>query len=214
MGFLREEDKEYLREEFEKKLKRKVELLHFTDKNNQSEYSRDTRALLEELVELNEYLTLTVKDCSDKEELESEGLELCPSTKIKSERRGFMNFYGAPAGYEFQSLVEDIIDMGSDNLPLPPDIVKELSKISKPIDIKIFITATCPYCTKAVRTAHLFSLVNDNIKASMVDSHGFPELAMKHNVSSVPHIVVNDNVSFVGALPEKEFLAKIIEVIE
>ncbi len=214
MGFLREEDKEYLREEFEKKLKRKVELLHFTDKNNQSEYSRDTKALLEELVELNEYLTLTVKDCSNIEEFKAEGLELCPSTKITSERRGFMNFYGAPAGYEFQILVEDIIDIGSDNLPLPPDIVKELSKISKPIDIKIFITATCPYCTKAVRTAHLFSLVNDNINASMVDSHGFPELAMKHNVSSVPHIVVNDNVSFVGALPEKEFLAKIIEVIE
>ena len=72
----------------------------------------------------------------------------------------------------------------------------------------------CPYCGKAVRTAHLFSLVNNKIKASMVDSHCFPELAMKHNVSSVPHIVVNDNVSFVGALPEEEFLAKIMEVIE
>lgn len=214
MGFIREEDKNYLREKFNRYLEREVELLHFTDKKNQSDYMRDTRTLLEELVELNDYLTLTVKDCSDKEELMLEGLEMWPTTKIKSERGGFMNFYGAPTGYEFSSLVEDIIDMGSENLPLPPGVVEELSKIDQPIDIKVFITATCPYCGKAVRTAHLFSLVNNKIKASMIDAHGFPDLARKYYVSSVPHIVINDRVSFIGVLSENEFLAKIKESIE
>jgi glutaredoxin-like protein len=215
MGFLNEEEKEYLRKGFRSKLKRKVELLHFTYKDDNSAYLRETRALLEELSELNDLLTLTVKDCySNKGDLVAEGLELCPSIKIKSDRGGFMNFYGAPAGYEFGNLVEDIIDMGSDNLPLSPDIVDELSKIDKPVDIKVFITASCPYCGKAVRTAHLFSLVNGNIRASMVDAHVFPSLAMKYNISSVPHIIINDKISFVGALPEDKFLAKIKKAIE
>jgi glutaredoxin-like protein len=214
VGFLKEEDKEYLRNEFKKNLKREVELLHFTDKNDNSDYLQSSKALLEELVELNDYLTLTVKDCSDKAELEAEGLLMCPSTKIKSSRKGFINFYGIPAGYEFSGFVEDIIDMGSDNLPLPDDVVLALSKIDEPIDIKVFITSACPYCVKAVRTAHLFSLANDNIKASMIDAYGFSDLAREHNVSSVPHIVVNDKVSFIGALPEKEFLSKIMESIE
>jgi len=104
--------------------------------------------------------------------------------------------------------------MGSDNLPLPDDVVLALSKIDEPIDIKVFITSACPYCVKAVRTAHLFSLANDNIRASMIDAYGFSDLAREHNVSSVPHIVVNDKVSFIGALPEKEFLSKIMESIE
>lgn len=213
MSLIGEEDKKYLREEFSKGLIRNVELLYFADKNDQSDYNLAMKTLLLELVELNEYLTLTVKDCSDKEELETEGLELCPAIKVKSVRKGFVNFYGMPAGYEFSSLVEDIIDMGSDKLVLPDDVIEEISEIDYPIDLKVFITAACPYCPKAVRTAHLFSMVNENIRGSMVDANGFPDLSMKFMVTSVPHIMVNDRSSFVGALPPREFLAKVKEGI-
>ena len=213
MELIREEDKKYLREEFSKGLIRDVELLYFADKNDQSDYNLAMKTLLLELVELNEYLTLTVKDCSDKEEREAEGLELCPAIKVKSVRKGFVNFYGMPAGYEFSSLVEDIIDMGSDKLVLPDDVIEEISEIDYPIDLKVFITAACPYCPRAVRTAHLFSMANENIRGSMVDANGFPDLSMKFMVSSVPHIVVNDRGSFVGALPPKEFLTKVKEGI-
>ena len=213
MGLLSEEDREYLIQEFNKELIRDVELLHFTDMNDKSEYAVQTKALLEELAGLSDHIKLTIKDCSQKEEIEAEGLDLCPAIKVKSERKGFMAFYGIPGGYEFASFVEGIIDMGSDKLSLSGEVVKELSRIDEPIDIKVFVTTACPYCTKAVRTAHRFSLVNENIKGSMVEANGFPDLSRKHMVSSVPHIVVNGKGSFVGALPEREFLLKVKEVM-
>jgi predicted DsbA family dithiol-disulfide isomerase len=35
----------------------------------------------------------------------------------------------------------------------------------------------------------------------------FPDMARRYAVRGVPKIVINDRVEFVGALPEKEFLA-------
>ncbi len=214
MSLISEEDRKYLKEEFGKNLKREVNLLYLKREKNESEYSKQTIKLLEELASLNDNLSLTVENCGDSDRMRIEGLTLCPSIKVKSERNGFINFYGVPAGHEFVSLIEGIKDMGSDNLSLPEDVVKGSQEIKEPVDIKVFITLSCPYCPGAVRTAHQLSLANKNVKASMVDANYFQELSIKYEVSSVPHIIVNDKKSFVGNMPPKMFLDKIKEALE
>ncbi len=214
MGLLSEEDRKYLKEEFNNNINREVKLLYFRNDKNGSEYSKQTKELLEELTSLNDNLSLIVESCDNTEKIKSEELTLCPSIKIKSDRSGFLNFYGVPAGHEFISLVEAIKDMGSDNLSLPEDVIKSLKEIKEPLDIKVFITHGCPYCPGAVRNAHQFSLVNDKIKSSMVDANYFGELSRKHGISSVPHIIVNDKKGFVGNLPPDLFLDKIKEALK
>ncbi len=214
MGLISEEDRKYLEEEFKSNINREVELLYFRKEGDESEYSKQAKELLEELASLNDNLSLVVESCDNTERMKSEELSLCPSIKIKSERSGFVNFYGIPAGHEFISLVEGIKDMGSDNLSLPDDVVKSLKEIKEPIDIKVFITHGCPYCPGAVRNAHQFSLANDKIKGSMVDASYFRELSMKHGVSSVPHIIVNDKTGFVGNMPPNVFLDKMKEALK
>lgn len=214
MGLISEEDRKYLEEEFKNNINREVKLLYFRKEGDESEYSKQAEELLEELASLNDNLSLVVEGCDNTERMESEELTLCPSIKIKSERSGFVNFYGIPAGHEFISLVEGIKDMGSDNLSLPDDVVKSLKEIKEPIDIKVFITHGCPYCPGAVRNAHQFSLANDKIKGSMVDANYFRELSMKHGVSSVPHIIINDNTGFVGNMPPNVFLNKMQEALK
>lgn len=214
MGLVSEGDREYLREEFEKALKRKVKILYFQGQEKASHYSLQAKELLEELVSLNDNLSLVIESCNDTEKMKSEELTLCPSIKIKSDRSGFINFYGIPAGHEFLSLVEAIKDMGSDNLSIPEDVIKRLREIKEPIDIKVFITHGCPYCPGAVRKAHQFSLVNENIKGSMVDANHFRELSIKYGVSSVPHIIVNDKNGFAGNAPPNVFLDKVKEALK
>lgn len=213
MSLISEQDKEYIKTEFSRNLKREVQLLYFADQENESDYAMQTRELLEELVSLNDNLSLAIKNCDDKESMKSENLTLCPSIKIKSKRSGFINFHGTPAGYEFTSLIEAINDMGGDNLSLSEDIIEDLKEIDQPVDIKVFITHGCPYCPGAVRNAHMFSLVNDNIRGSMIDANYFDEISRKNNVSSVPHIVINDQVSFTGNIPPKKFLNKIKDAL-
>lgn len=43
----------------------------------------------------------------------------------------------------------------------------------------------------------------------MIEVSEFPELADRHRIRSVPHIVINDRVAFTGSMPESMFLEQV-----
>jgi hypothetical protein len=59
--------------------------------------------------------------------------------------------------------------------------------------------------------AHKFALVNENIVGEGIEATEFPILSNANSVEAVPHIVVNNAHSFVGALPEAEYLAEVLK---
>lgn len=88
----------------------------------------------------------------------------------------------------------------------------ELKKITKAINIKVFITMTRPYCPSAVLNAHRFALENDNIRSCMIDSTEFIPLSNKYRVYAVPKTIINENIQFEGSLPAEKFLTEILKV--
>jgi len=87
-----------------------------------------------------------------------------------------------------------------------------LLKIRKPMDIKVFVTLTCPYCPPAVTMAHKFAFENNLIQANMIESSQFVPLSNKFKVYAVPKIVINDSIEFEGSLPENLFLEQVMKV--
>jgi predicted DsbA family dithiol-disulfide isomerase len=63
-----------------------------------------------------------------------------------------------------------------------------------------------------VRLAHAFAMENDEIRADMVEASEFPQLSIKYGVQGVPQTVVNETHMIVGAVPEKQFLEKLLEI--
>src|SRR5579875_3045125 len=120
-----------------------------------------------------------------------------------------------PAGYEFAALLDDITDASSGNPSnLSQSTLQKLKSIDRPVHIQVFVTPSCPYCPRAVRTAHQMSMANPKmIDAEMIESMEFPELAEKYFVMAVPKVVINDSVEFEGALPENVFLYKVQEAV-
>jgi len=57
-----------------------------------------------------------------------------------------------------------------------------------------------------VRLAYQFAIANDKVTADGVEITGYPDLAQKYRVSSVPKTVINEKVEFVGAGPENMLL--------
>ena len=47
---------------------------------------------------------------------------------------------------------------------------------------------------------------SSRVTADVIEATEFPDLARRYAVRGVPKIVINDNVEFVGALPEAQFL--------
>ncbi|MBD3216899.1 MAG: glutaredoxin, partial [candidate division Zixibacteria bacterium] len=56
-----------------------------------------------------------------------------------------------------------------------------------------------------------FAMYSGRIKADMVEVSEFPDLAKKYQIMSVPKVVINENIDFVGALGDREYLEKILE---
>jgi predicted DsbA family dithiol-disulfide isomerase len=60
--------------------------------------------------------------------------------------------------------------------------------------------------------AHKFAIENDLIRADMIEAAEFPHLAQKYSVMGVPKVVINEQIEFVGALPEENFLQQVLLV--
>jgi hypothetical protein len=55
------------------------------------------------------------------------------------------------------------------------------------------------------------ALASPQVKAVCVEANEFPHLSNQFRVRGVPHTVINRKASFVGALPEQDFVAAVLE---
>jgi hypothetical protein len=60
-----------------------------------------------------------------------------------------------------------------------------------------------------VRLAHHLAVASDLIRGDCVEANEFPDLAQRYSVMAVPKTVVNDRITFEGALPEAQFVDQV-----
>jgi glutaredoxin-like protein len=193
------------RNEIEKilsEMNEKVTVMFFRDKENQFE------SILDELSKISNKV-IVEKYYSNSEEVKKLDLKFFPSIIFKERQN--VRFIGLPLGYEFSVFLRDIVSISNNKIDLSLNVAKKISKIDKKINIKVFVTPSCPYCPKAVYIAHQFALLNNNIVSEMVESTEFPELAEKYEVYAVPKVVINEKVEFEGSVPEDFFADKVLE---
>ena len=83
-------------------------------------------------------------------------------------------------------------------------------EVKSPVHIQVFVTLTCPHCPVAAAVAHKLAIESDMVKADVINSSDFPDLAMKYNVIGVPKIIINEKVEFVGAFNEDLFAEHVL----
>ena len=65
-----------------------------------------------------------------------------------------------------------------------------------------------------MRLAHHLAIASDLIRADCVEATEFPDMAQRYMVMAVPKTVVNDRVSFEGALPEVQFVDAVLQAVD
>ncbi|AIY90097.1 protein disulfide oxidoreductase [Geoglobus acetivorans] len=209
MGLLKNEDKEYLKREFENALKNDVRLILFSSEDEHCIYCKETRQLLEEVSALSDKILLEVHDIKS-EDAKTMGVEHTPTiviTDSDSRLGSRIKFIGIPSGYEFTTLIKDIMFISSGELEVSPETREALKDVNSKLLIEVYVTPSCPYCPKAVLVAHQFAMISENIEGVMIESLEFPSLADRWSVMGVPHTVIRNLdkgnvVQFVGAYPE------------
>lgn len=188
---------------------RPVTLLFFTQTVGAPDTVLLARQVLDEVVALNERLELEeVNFVLEKDRAAGYGIEHIPAVVLLADGADTrMRFLGAPAGYEFMSLVEAIILAGTGRSGLS-DASKALiaAHVTEPVDIRVFVTPTCPHCPRAVTLAHRMAVESPLVRATCVEATEFMDLSRRYRVTGVPKTVVNDAVEIFGALPENAFV--------
>ncbi len=119
-----------------------VKLVHFTQSLN-LEYGAETIKLLEELVALSDKLSLEVLNfVLDKEKAAEYGIDKIPATAIRNGKDYGIRYYGIPAGYEFSSLLDAILDVSSGDSGLSPESREKLKAVRHPVHLEVFVTPT------------------------------------------------------------------------
>jgi glutaredoxin-like protein len=216
MSLLKEKDRQFLHQEFVQ-LQTPVQLLMFTQ-DQECQYCRETREISAEVATLSDKISLTVYDfVKDKEVAEYHQIDKIPALVVMKggdQPKDYgIRYYGIPAGYEFSSLIQDILMIGRGDSGLSPEAKAEVAQLTKPLHLQVFVTPTCPYCPPAVHLAHQLAFESDLIRGDMVEAIEFPHLSMKYQVHGVPRTVINETVHLEGAAPEGMILAKIKEAI-
>lgn len=141
MGLINEKDRKNL-EAVLGKMENQVKLVFFSQEM-ECQFCEATRQIVNELREISPKISLEVFDfVKDKEKVDSYKIDKIPAVVVEGKKDHGIRFYGIPAGYEFTTLIEDILDVGMGKHDLPEDLVKRLDAVKEPVRIQVLISPT------------------------------------------------------------------------
>ncbi|MDD3263356.1 MAG: thioredoxin family protein [Candidatus Nanoarchaeia archaeon] len=169
---------------------------------NENEESNVLKGILGEIKELNEKIIINEK---------TDNIENKPLAKFYSDTtKGVIEFHGVPAGYEFGAILDLLVDTANNSFESNPEekMLREYldTNKDKKVDLKVFVTPTCPHCPPAAYLGYKLGNDYSNFNVHVIEANSFPELSNKYNVQYVPKIVINEKdlpnekVNFVGIL--------------
>ena len=141
MGALKEKDKEKVANIL-KGIEKDVKIVMFTQEM-ECPRCEMTRLMLEEISGLSDKLSLEVHDfVADADLAKKYGVDKIPATVLFGDKDYGIRFYGVPAGYEFNVLIEDIVDVGKRDPGLSKEVMTELARVDRPVHMQVLISPT------------------------------------------------------------------------
>jgi len=144
VSLLSDQDRQAVRERLSD-TQQPVRLLLFTQTIGGPETAVLARQVLDELVSLNDLIQVEeVNFVLERDRAAQYGIEHIPSIVLLSNDEDTrMRFIGAPAGYEFVSLIEAVVLAGTTDSRLTEESRALISaNVAGPLDIQVFVTPT------------------------------------------------------------------------
>ncbi len=158
---------------------------------------------------MEEFKTLTPKVvCEEDNSLEND----LPCISIYDSNKTYkgVSFHGVPGGHEFNSFIIGLYNAQGTGQVISQEDMNNIKSISKNINIKIAVTLSCTNCPDLVVAAEKIALLNENITLDVYDLSHYSDLKSKHNIMSVPCMIINDEILHFG----KKNINQILDVLK
>ncbi len=118
-----------------------------------------------------------------------------------------IRYLGVPFGEEARTLLGILILLGYRSGNLTEQSARVLQRIDTPRRIKVFVSATCPYCPEqAMNAARAAMEKPDLISVEIIDIQSNQEMANRYSAFSVPQVFANEVLIAQGAQSEELFM--------
>ncbi|AEJ44708.1 alkyl hydroperoxide reductase subunit F [Alicyclobacillus acidocaldarius] len=161
--------------------------------------SRDMMELVNEL-----------KSMSSKIHVEEADLPRRPSFSVNrpGEDTGIV-FAGAPLGHEFTSLVLALLHVSGRPPKVEESVIRQIQSLEGTYEFETYVSLSCHNCPDVVQALNLMSVLNPNIRHTMIDGAVFKSEVEEKNVMAVPTVYLNGEFFESGRMSVEDILAKL-----
>lgn len=152
MPLLSPQDQTQLRELFQERMVNDVTIHLFTQRETRiavpgyeqvAQRCSEANQIMEEISALSDKIHLEVYDFrQDTEKLKEHGVERVPTAVLGSNGALPARFIGVPGGYEFSTLIQDIVDLSASTVELSEETQQVLAGLTQDVHIQVFVTPT------------------------------------------------------------------------
>lgn len=162
--------------------------------------AKDMRELLQEIAEL-----------SDKVSFADSGNDARkPSFVIakEGETRG-VRFAAIPLGHEFTSLVLALLWTGCHPPKVEDSVIEQIKSLQGDFNFEVYMSLSCHNCPDVVQAVTLMTVLNSNVKATIIDGGLYQDEVNTRNIMAVPATFMNGEMFASGRMLIEEFLTKL-----
>ncbi|MDR7521141.1 MAG: hypothetical protein QN168_01635 [Armatimonadota bacterium] len=150
MPLLNDQDAAFLRQRFAEEMAHEVRLVFFAPSagglalpGQDWEMAEYTRRILQEVAALSDRITLEEHSLVGEPELAAQyGIARAPATAIVGAEDFGVRYFGMPAGYEFATLVDVILDVSRGRAPVSAQTMEALAALPGEAHLQVFVTPT------------------------------------------------------------------------
>jgi alkyl hydroperoxide reductase subunit F len=175
-----------------------VELVASVD---DSDASRETLALLEDIAGLSALISVHVR--RDDAERKPSFSVAAPGTAPR------IRFAGLPMGHEFTSLVLALLQTGGYPPKAEQALLDQVRALEGEFVFETYISLTCQNCPDVVQALNLMAVLNPGIRHTMIDGALFQEEVNQRQIMAVPTVFLNGAAFGQGRMGLEEIVAKL-----
>ncbi len=122
-----------------------VKMVMFTQSADalECEMCAETRMLVEEIAALSDKITAEFHDFVTEKTLADEyQVDKIPAIALVGAQDYGIRYYGIPSGYEFSSLIDDLVTVSKGESGLADATKTAVARLNSPVHIQVFVTPT------------------------------------------------------------------------
>lgn len=181
------------------KFENEIEIVLIKDSSNEKSFEMETA--FKDIASVSEKIKFLSYEKGENKELEQKiNAERFPTSAVLDKDGNFsgIKYSAVPGGHELNSFILAMYNVAGPGQKLSDETLEKIRNIKRSINVKIGISLSCSNCPETVQSVQRIAAENKNIQVEVIDVLTFRDFKDKHEIMSVPAMVVNDRGIFFG----------------